>query len=52
MKCEICGQKMEENFLNKRIGTVVKDAKGKKHNVCSSCQRNLKNDKAEMIEKI
>ena len=42
MKCEICGSKMAETFLEKAVGTVVKDAKGKKHWVCSACQSKLK----------
>jgi len=37
MKCELCKQSIEETFLKKPLGTVVKDAKGKKHWFCSSC---------------
>lgn len=51
MKCEICGKKIEENFLQKRIGTIVKDSKGKKHDVCSECQSKLK-DKDEMLKNL
>lgn len=39
MKCEICSRKIEETFLKKIVGTVVKDDKGKKHNVCFECQK-------------
>lgn len=39
MKCAICKEKIEETFLKKLLGTVVKDAKGKKHWVCSACQK-------------
>lgn len=46
MKCEICGSKMTETFLEKAVGTVVKDAKGKKHWVCAGCQSSLKNKDA------
>ena len=38
-KCEICGAKVETTFLNKLIGTYVKDAKGKKKAVCPACQK-------------
>jgi len=39
MKCEICKKNVEETFLRKILGTVVKDKKGKKHFVCSKCQK-------------
>jgi hypothetical protein len=42
MKCDICAKKLGETFLEKVIGGVVKDAKGKKHWVCDDCQRSLK----------
>jgi hypothetical protein len=41
MKCEICKKRIAETFLSKPIGTYVKDAKGKKHTVCSECQGKL-----------
>jgi len=50
MKCEICNQKIEEIFLNKILGTVIKDKKGKKHYICSACQKN--NTKEEILTKI
>ena len=40
MKCEICGSKIQTTFLNKLIGTVARDARGKKKPVCSQCQKN------------
>lgn len=49
MKCEICKEKIEEIFLGKIIGTVIKDDKGKKHHVCSNCQ---KLGKEEILKKI
>jgi hypothetical protein len=52
MKCEICKNKIEEIFLQKPVGTYVKDAKGKKHMVCFECQKKFKNDKAEMLKHI
>ncbi|MFH1511144.1 MAG: hypothetical protein ABIF10_05615 [Candidatus Woesearchaeota archaeon] len=39
MKCEICKKSVEETFLKKPIGGFVKDKKGKKHIVCSECQK-------------
>jgi len=45
MKCEICKKTIEENFLNKLIGSYVKDGKGKKHAVCSECQKKYKTKK-------
>ncbi|MFC1690726.1 hypothetical protein ACFL0W_00970 [Nanoarchaeota archaeon] len=39
MKCEICKSKVQEIFLNKPIGTYIKDEKGKKHIVCFECQK-------------
>ena len=51
MKCEICKKKIETTFLKKRIGTVVKDSKGKKHDVCAECQGKLPSKK-EILENI
>ncbi|MFH1400293.1 MAG: hypothetical protein ABIH41_02135 [Nanoarchaeota archaeon] len=39
MKCQLCSKKMEENFLQKPMGTYVRDAKGKQHPVCQTCQK-------------
>jgi hypothetical protein len=51
-KCEICKNKINETFLNKAIGTYVKDSKGKKFLICNECQRNLKNDKSKIITEL
>ncbi|MEK6858261.1 MAG: hypothetical protein AABX39_06765 [Nanoarchaeota archaeon] len=51
MKCEICGNKIEETFLKKILGTYVKDSKGKKHLVCFECQKKLKM-KEELLGKL
>jgi|TARA_Y100000310_G_scaffold105664_1_gene104135 alpha-D-ribose 1-methylphosphonate 5-phosphate C-P lyase len=51
MKCELCKKNIEETFLKKILGTVVKDEKGKKHYVCSSCQK-IVGSKEEMLKKI
>ncbi len=50
MKCEICGNPVEEMYLKKIRGTFVKDDKGKKHVVCASCQEKLDNDKQEILK--
>jgi hypothetical protein len=50
MKCEICKKNVEKTFLDKMIGGIVKDKKGKKHTVCPECQR--KYSKLEMLEKL
>ncbi len=42
MRCEICKQKVEETFLDKLIGTYVKDKNGKKHMVCFECQKKFR----------
>ncbi|MBN2052938.1 hypothetical protein JW756_05520 [Candidatus Woesearchaeota archaeon] len=39
MKCDVCGKKIETTFLNKIIGTVIRDEKGKKKTVCNECQK-------------
>jgi hypothetical protein len=49
MKCEICKEKIEEIFLGKILGTVIKDDKGKKYSVCSNCQ---KLGKEEILKKL
>jgi len=50
MKCEICKSKISETFLEKPVGTYVKDTKGKKHTVCAECQKKFQSKK-EMLEK-
>ena len=52
MKCSICKSKIGETFLNKPLGTYVKDAKGKRHIVCFECQKKFKNDKEQMLTKL
>ena len=51
MKCEICSNKLNEAFLQKIIGTYVKDEKGKKHAVCFECQKKLPK-KDELLKSI
>ena len=51
MKCELCKQKVQETFLEKPIGTHIKDKNGKKHIICGECQRKYKT-KEEIIDKL
>jgi uncharacterized protein with PIN domain len=51
MKCEICKTKIEKTFLEKIIGTYIKDEKGKKHIVCPECQKKYKT-KQEILERL
>ncbi|MBI2107594.1 hypothetical protein HYT54_00550 [Candidatus Woesearchaeota archaeon] len=51
MKCEICGNKIESTFLNKILGTYIKDAKGRKHTICFECQKKF-NSKEELLNAI
>ena len=39
MKCSICSKSIDTTFLNKLIGTYIKDGKGKLHSVCFECQK-------------
>ena len=48
-KCKICGEGVENTFLEKPIGTYVAK-KGKKHLICNQCQKKLSVD--EIREKI
>jgi len=50
MKCDICGEKIKEIFLNKPLGTIIRNKKGKKKSVCSECQSKLSKD--DMLEKL
>jgi len=51
MKCEICKKNIEKNFLGKLFGTIVKDSKGKKHNICMECQKKFRT-KQEILNKL
>jgi|TARA_B100002003_G_scaffold240093_1_gene260245 ribosome-binding protein aMBF1 (putative translation factor) len=51
MKCEICGNKINENFLGKLIGTYVKDKAGKQHTICFECQKKFPS-KEQILENI
>jgi len=49
-KCDLCKEKLSTTFLNKVLGTVVKDAKGKKHWICKTCQQGK--SKEELLTKL
>jgi hypothetical protein len=51
MKCSICKKKISKTFLEKPIGTYVKDAKGKKHVICSECQQKFAS-KEELLKQL
>lgn len=44
VKCDLCDGKIQTTFLNKLIGTFVRDKNGKKKVICNSCQK-LNKDK-------
>jgi len=51
-KCCLCGEKINETFLNKIDGTIVKTGEGetsKKFYVCSTCQKELKEKLKEKV---
>jgi hypothetical protein len=37
--CAVCKSKVETTFLEKPLGTYLRDAKGKRRLVCRECQR-------------
>ncbi|MEM2115964.1 MAG: hypothetical protein QW524_03305 [Candidatus Woesearchaeota archaeon] len=49
MKCEICKQELKKTYLDKFVGTVIYDNKGKLHYICNSCQSKI--DKGEISTK-
>ena len=50
MKCSICSKKIETTFLNKLVGTYMKNEKGKRKPVCSECQK--KNTTTDLKKKL
>ncbi|MFH1588959.1 MAG: hypothetical protein ABIB43_00120 [archaeon] len=50
MKCDVCGKKVETTFLNKVIGTYMKNKKSKKKLVCKKCQK--ENSKENLLKKL
>ncbi len=51
MKCSICNKSIETTFLNKILGTYVKDKNGKLHAVCFECQKKF-NTKEEILKQL
>ena len=51
MKCEICRKEIEVTFMNKILGTYVKDKDGKQHTICFECQKKF-NTKEKILENI
>ncbi len=51
MKCSICSKNIETTFLNKIIGTYVKDKNGKLKPVCFECQKRF-NSKEEILKAV
>lgn len=41
MNCSICNKKLEETFLQKLVGTYIRNKSGKKKPVCNECQKKL-----------
>ena len=55
MKCHLCESKIEETFLEKPIGTIVKIKKGEKrevYHICPGCQRQHGKDLKKKLEEI
>ncbi len=50
VKCDVCKGVIEETFLGKLRGGFVKDAKGKKHAVCSVCQEKFRSKDALLAQ--
>lgn len=54
MDCDLCGNEIEELFLGKIKGTVVKinrDNKNTVYNICTNCQKKYKDLRAELAKK-
>lgn len=51
MKCAICKRPIETTFLNKVVGTYVKDDAGKKKVICPMCQK-MHKAKDEQIKQL
>jgi len=51
MKCSVCSKAIETTFLNKILGTYVKNGRGKQHPVCFECQKKFAS-KEEILKAI
>ena len=51
VKCSICGNKLQELFLEKIKGTIVrKESSSKQYSICFECQKKLSHK--EILEQI
>ena len=51
-KCNICGNKLQELFLEKLKGTIIKkEGSSKQYQICFECQKKFKS-KEKLLEKI
>lgn len=53
-KCSLCGKKIEETFLGKLSGTIVKIRKGEANEIfyaCDDCQKKFGNKIKEELSK-
>jgi hypothetical protein len=50
MKCNICKNTIEKTFLNKPIGTYIKNKNSKKKLICNNCQKSY--SKEELLNKL
>ena len=53
MKCDLCGKAIEETFLGKLKGSVIKvndNGKNKTYHVCPECQKKHKDVKSELMK--
>jgi len=51
-KCDLCGRKLEETFLTKFKGTIVKIKKGEKNKICYACPDCQKQHGSKLKEEI
>jgi len=54
MKCKLCGKEIEETFLGKPKGTIVKIKEGDKNKicyVCGECQKRYGNKLRDELSK-
>ncbi|MBW2993143.1 hypothetical protein KY317_01050 [Candidatus Woesearchaeota archaeon] len=50
-KCEICKKKIEQTFLGKFKGTIIRDKSAKSHTICFECQKKFKT-KEEILKQL
>jgi hypothetical protein len=53
MRCHLCNKKIEETFLGKLLGTIVKiniDGKNRIYYACAECQRKHQDKLKEKVK--